>query len=104
MQANSVWNEMMKLPEDWVLVEDDIWATLSMDYRPTGLDTQSVFADPQFVDPANGDFRLAPSSPARKLRADGGPIGAESLYSGSCVLPTPPKDPFDFSSHPDTSP
>jgi len=60
------------------------------DYQTTtGLDRQSVFADPRFIDPARGDFRLAPESPARKLRADGGPVGAQSLYAGSTGLPKP---------------
>ncbi len=48
------------------------------DYRKmTGLDTHSLFADPRFVDAASGDYRLAPDSPAHKIRADGGPIGSE---------------------------
>ncbi len=49
--------------------------------KTTGLDSESRFADPKFIDPAQGDYRLAPDSPARKLRADGGPIGAESLWN-----------------------
>jgi len=49
--------------------------------KTTGLDTHSIFADPSFVDPADGDYRLAPDSPARKLRTDGGPVGAESLWN-----------------------
>ena len=42
----------------------------------TGLDRHSFFGDPKLVDPARGDFRLAPDSPARRLRPDGGQIGA----------------------------
>jgi len=42
----------------------------------TGLDRHSFFGDPELVDPARGDFRLAPDSPARRLRPDGGQIGA----------------------------
>ena len=34
-----------------------------------------------FVDPANGDYRIAPDSPARKLRTDGSPVGAKSLWN-----------------------
>jgi len=47
------------------------------DYRQaTGLEAHSRFADPLFVDPAHGDYRLAPHSPARTMRPDGGPVGA----------------------------
>lgn len=51
------------------------------DYRKTtGLDAHSRFADPKFVDAAHGDYRLAPDSPARTIRPDGGPVGAEGLW------------------------
>ena len=49
--------------------------------RTTGLDAHSRFADPEFVDAANGDYRLAPESPARKIRADGRPVGATWLWN-----------------------
>ena len=42
----------------------------------TGLDRHSFFGDPKLADPRNGDFRLAPDSPVRRLRPDGGPMGA----------------------------
>jgi hypothetical protein len=52
------------------------------EYRETtGLDAHSRFADPKFVDAANGDYRPAPDSPARKIRPDGGPIGAAWLWN-----------------------
>jgi hypothetical protein len=51
------------------------------DYRKrTGLDEHSRFADPKFIDAAGGDYRLAPDSPARDIRPEGGPVGAEALY------------------------
>ncbi len=46
----------------------------------TGLDQHSIFADPAFLDPLRGDFRLSSESPARRIRPDGGPVGAESLW------------------------
>jgi parallel beta-helix repeat protein len=36
-------------------------------WRSTGMDTGSVFADPRFQDPRNGDFRLDSRSPALTL-------------------------------------
>lgn len=36
-------------------------------WRAMGHDRRSLFADPRFVDPARGDYRLAPDSPAHAL-------------------------------------
>lgn len=36
-------------------------------WRELGMDRNSVLADPLFVDPANGDYRVKPESPALKL-------------------------------------
>jgi len=47
--------------------------------KTTGLDTHSLFADPKFIDAKTGDYRLAPDSPARRIRPDGGPVGAGTL-------------------------
>ncbi len=47
------------------------------DWRKRGNDADSVIADPLFVDPNNGDFRLKPESPALKLGFK--PIDASSV-------------------------
>lgn len=50
-------------------------------YRETtGLEPHSLFTDPEFVDPGNGDYRVASDSPLRELRPDGEPIGAAWLW------------------------
>lgn len=36
-------------------------------WRALGMDVHSIFGDPLFVDPANGDYRLKDDSPARQL-------------------------------------
>ncbi len=47
----------------------------------TGLDAHSRFAEPQFLDPDGGDYRLAPDSPARCVGPDGRPVGAVMLWN-----------------------
>lgn len=44
--------------------------------KETGLDVHSLFAKPKFVDPAGGDYRLAPGSPGANLGPKGHPVGA----------------------------
>jgi len=55
--------------------EGQDWARLEMaprklsleEWREVGFDKHSVFADPMFVDPQNGDYRVKPGSPALDL-------------------------------------
>ena len=54
----------------WHTGEEDIsFANLSWDeWRAKGMDKNSLIADPLFIAPEKGDFRLKPNSPALKLR------------------------------------
>ena len=53
---------------------------LSLDqWRQLGYDSNSVFADPLFVDPANGDWRVRPDSPALELGFENFPMDAFGL-------------------------
>ena len=56
----------------------------------TGLDQHSFFGDPKLVDPENGDYRLAPDSPVRRLRPDAGPMGA-AFAAGAMAQPIIPQ-------------
>lgn len=49
--------------------------------KATGNGRHSIFADPQFVDPAKNNFHLQPDSPARNAGADLGPavVGTKGL-------------------------
>jgi hypothetical protein len=55
------------------------------EWRELGFDRHSVFADPMFVDPENGDYQVKPESPALKL-------GFENFdISGTGLLPDFPE-------------
>ena len=49
----------------------------------SGLDAHSIFADPQYVDPLNGDFRLMPGSP--NILPNGDILGAASVFGAKPV-------------------
>ena len=54
MDKNLYWNASgpVQFPDDW---------------KTRGMDTNSIVADPLFVNPEKGDFRLKPNSPALKM-------------------------------------
>lgn len=53
--------------KNWVYRQTDGRKLSLSDWRALGFDLHSVFADPLFVDPEQGDFRVKPESPALKL-------------------------------------
>lgn len=57
---NLYWNEGRKVDFNGLSLEQ--WQKL-----PGGKGAGSIVADPMFVDPAHGDFRLKPGSPAAKI-------------------------------------
>ena len=62
----------------------DTPATLSWEqWQALGFDTNSVVADPLFVDPANDDYRLKPGSPAFALGFEPIPVDRIGPYASS---------------------
>jgi len=59
MDRNLYWNANTRA----FRVEGDDWAA----WRAKGFDKESVFADPQFVDPLAGDYQVRATSPALAL-------------------------------------
>ncbi len=76
LDAN-VWYSQQGIMASWFR---DKLASFDQYRELTGLEAHSVFTDPGFVDPANGDYRVASDSPLRELRPDGEPVGAAWLW------------------------
>lgn len=68
-----LWIADVSLREAEVADEWEAW-------REIGKDRHSVIADPRFVDPANGDYRLQPDSPAHALGFQPIPIDRIGCY------------------------
>ena len=60
------------------------------EFKEKGLDVHSVIANPLFVDPENGDFTLAPESPAFALGFK--PIDLSTVGPRAAVRPIPTRD------------
>ena len=74
---NVVWHDgspvTMNMPG---VTDDDYWGA----WQKLGFDAHSVIADPQFVDPERGDYRLRPTSPALALGFKQLPFEQMGLY------------------------
>jgi hypothetical protein len=58
-------------------MQRDAYVTIEECRKHYGVEKNGLFADPKMMDPANGNFALAPDSPARKRGSDGKDIGAD---------------------------
>ena len=73
MNYNLYWDTSGKPPmllglgfDEWKEKTTDYWRN-TLKRQDNGLDHDSIVADPMFIDPDHGDFRLKPESPALKL-------------------------------------
>lgn len=53
--------------ENWTYKQTDGRKLTLVEWQALGFDRHSVFADPLFIDPDHGDYRVKPESPALKL-------------------------------------
>ena len=76
---NLVWNEGDVPTMRWKEGKDRRLYPWAEYVKELQMDLDSVFAEPQFVDPAKRDYRLKPGSPGWTLASDGGPVGARNM-------------------------
>ena len=59
------------------VMRQDAYVTIEECRKHYNIEKNGLYADPRMKDPAQGDFTLAPDSPARKRGSDGKDIGAD---------------------------
>ena len=75
LQNNLYWSPDKPVMR-WIEKTDYAAADFARYQAELGLDTNSLVAEPQFVNPAAHDYRLKPESPGTKASTDGGAVGA----------------------------
>jgi len=75
MQDNLYWSPDKPIMR-WLEKTDYTAADFAKYQSELGFETNSVVAEPQFVDAAAHDYRLKPGTPGTALATDGGPVGA----------------------------
>lgn len=107
-EGNLLYNDIPNMlggvwkSNDWTVGHNLYWSTageptfMGMDFatwQVKGKDEGSIVADPLFVDPANGDFRLQPNSPALKLGFQPIDVSQAGLYGDKAWTALPGKYP-----------